>query len=323
MVLEVKPLPDEGRPDLFNGMVGEYAIHVDAEPTTVHVGEPVTLTITVTASNYMESISLGPLRDQPLLADRFEIPSERSLPRLEGKSKIYTQTIRPLSTLSSEIPPLRLVHFSPAAETYVTAESLPIPLTVLPAEEIGFSGAGTYPRSLHTVEGGIRHNYEKPDMLQNRRLLLFGTRLAVALAILLIPPLTAGGISLFSLVGRRRHHIYRTAKAARAYKVFRKNAAHIVLSHSMKSEIYRDLDRVLRAYLGDRLHLTPGALSFRDAAVRLRESGTDSDTLAELQQLFELCEAYRFTRGYDEKADAKEIVRNAARIVKAVERKLK
>ncbi|MDH3982505.1 MAG: BatD family protein, partial [Kiritimatiellaceae bacterium] len=31
--LEVKPLPTEGRPALFNGMVGEYSIQVDAEPT--------------------------------------------------------------------------------------------------------------------------------------------------------------------------------------------------------------------------------------------------------------------------------------------------
>lgn len=100
--LEVKPLPAEGRPDLFNGMVGEYGIEVEAEPTDVRVGEPITLTIKVTATHFMENIFLQPLRYQPYLVNRFEIPTDRSLPQLIGKSKIYTQTIRPLSTSNTE-----------------------------------------------------------------------------------------------------------------------------------------------------------------------------------------------------------------------------
>ena len=42
-----------------------------------------------------------------------------------------------------------------------------------------------------------------------------------------------------------------------------------------------------------------------------------------LKKLFALCEAYRFTIDFDETADAKQIVRDATRIVKAVERNLK
>ena len=91
----------------------------------------------------------------------------------------------------------------------------------------------------------------------------------------------------------------------------------------MKCEIYGDLDQVLRAYLGDRLHLNPGALSFRDAEIKLIEAGATSQTMDELKHLFAHCEAYRFTTSYDEKGDARMIVRDAARIVKAVERTLK
>ena len=122
---------------------------------------------------------------------------------------------------------------------------------------------------------------------------------------------------------KRKHHIRRTAKAARAFRVFRRNAAHIIRNHSLKSEIYSNLDQILRAYLGDRLHLCAGALSYRDAEKHLLEKGADPDTLEDLQQLLTLCEAYRFTRGFDDNADAKAIIRNATRIIKTVERKLK
>ena len=322
--LEVKPLPIEGRPDLFNGMVGDYTIRVEAEPLNVRVGEPVSLTITITAKDYMENIFLEPLRYQPLLVNQFEIPSDRSLPHREGKSKIYTQTLRPLSINTREIPPLQLAYFSPASNAYITAQSEPIPLKVAQAEEIGVFGGSVYQTRLRASEEGIRHNYENPDMLKNRRPPLFGWAHPFAvLGILLLPPLAVGGYSLFALFGEKRHHIHRTAKAARAYKVFRKNAGHIVRSHSMKSEIYGDLDQVLRAYLGDRLHLKPGALSFRDAEVKLTEAGTEAQAMEELRHLFALCEAYRFTGRYDEKGDAKMILRNAHRIVKAVERTLK
>ncbi|MDF7823318.1 BatD family protein [Pontiellaceae bacterium B12227] len=321
--LEVKPLPTEGRPDLFNGMVGDYSIAVSAEPTQVRVGEPITLTVKITAAGYMENIFFEPLRYQPYLVNRFEIPSDRSLPQREGKSKIYTQTIRPLSTGNNEIPPIQLAFFNPASNQYVNIESAAIPITVTPAEEIGVFGGTTYQNRLRTVDEGIRHNYENPDMLHPQRRPLFGWASPLAvLLLLLLPPLLFIGFSLISLLGEKKHHIHRTAQAARAFKVFKKNAAHIC-THSMKSEIYEDLDQVLRAYLGDRLHLTPGALSYRDAEGALIEAGADFQTLEELKHLFALCEAYRFTTSYDEKGEARKIVREATRIVKTVERKLK
>lgn len=322
--IEVKPLPTEGRPDLFNGMVGEFNIDVSAEPTEVRVGEPITLTITVTASNHMENIFFEALRYQPNLVNRFEIPSDRSLPARQGKAKVYTQTIRPLSMDNTEIPPLQLAYFSPTKGEYIVAESKAIPLDISPADNVGIYGGGAfYQNRLRTAEDGIRHNYENADMLKSRRLPLFGwAHPAIVLLILLLPPAIVVGISAASLFGEKKHHIHRTAKAARAFKVFRRNVAHIK-SHTMKTSIYCDLDECLRAYFGDRLHLVPGALSYRDAEAELIEAGADIQTLEELKNLFSLCEAYRFTTDYDENGDAAEIVREATRIVRSVERKLK
>ncbi|MDZ8118037.1 BatD family protein [Pontiella agarivorans] len=321
--IDVKPLPQAGRPDLFNGMVGEFDIEVAAEPTSVRVGEPITLTITVTASNYLENIFFEPLRYQPNLVNRFEIPADRSLPERKGKSKVYTQTIRPLSLSNTEIPPIQLAYFSPTQQKYIIRESAPIPLQVSAAEEIGVFGGSFYQNRLRSVEEGIRQNYEDPDMLKSRQLPLFGwAHPALVLLILLLPPAVFGGVSLASLFGEKKHHIHRTAKAARAFNVFRRNVAHIK-THSMKAEIYGDLDRCLRAYFGDRLHLVPGALSYRDAEARLLDVGADDKTLEELKHLFALCEAYRFTRDYNETGNAAKIVREATRIVRTVERKLK
>ena len=300
--LEVKPLPAEGRPDLFNGMVGDYAIAVAAEPQAVRVGEPVTLAITITAADFPENILFPPLRQQPLLINRFGIPAERALPQRSGNSKSYTQTIRPLSTDLREVPPIQLAYFSLESNTYATIQSAPLPLEVSPAEPIAVFGLGD-------AAAGMPGKRWLPTLGK--------IRAAGILPILLL----LGLLLLAALFGKKRR---RNAKAARAYKVFRKNVARIGRKHRTKNEIYSELDRVLRTYLGDRLNMVPGALSFREVEGKLtaNHSGTEA-IAAPLKQLFEVCEAYRFTCGFDEKANARKIVRNATRIVKDLERNLK
>ncbi|HEY5621053.1 MAG TPA: hypothetical protein VIR77_00490, partial [Pontiella sp.] len=324
VVLEVTPLPLENRPALFNGMVGDFSITATAEPLNVRVGDPVTLTVTITAAAYMENIFFPTLRYQPLLANRFEIAADRSLPQRKEKSKIYTQTIRPLSADISAIPSLHLAYFSPSSNAYVTVQTEAIPLAVLPGEDVRVYGGPLHQSRLHSAEGGIRQNYEDPDMLKSMQRPLFGWANPVAvISFVIVPPLVFGCISLLSLLDKKRHHIRRTAKSARAYTVFRRNVAHISRSHVSKSEIYGDLDRMLRAYLGDRLHLNPGALSFRDAEHRLMQAGAEEETVGQVRDLFMLCESCRFTSGFEETADAKEIVHHAVHLIKALEKSLK
>ncbi len=322
LTLIVKPLPSANRPELFNGMVGDFTITAEAEPTAVRVGEPITLTIKITSKEHLENIQLPPLRYQPLLVNRFEIPVDRALPQRSGKTKIYTQTLRALSADQTEIPPIQLAYFSPASNAFITAVTAPIPLNVSPAEAVGIFSGGHFQSQLRAAEGGIRHNYENPDMLKSRPIPLFGCKHpALVFALLFTPPLLVIGVGLTAFFGEKKHHIHRTAKAARAFKVFKRNTAHIARNHALKAEIYGDLDEILRAYLGDRLHLNPGALSFREAELKMAKA--DPADIEKLRQLFAVCEAYRFTEGYDETADARAIVKDAVQTVKALERSLK
>jgi len=324
LLLEVTPLPSENRPDLFGGMVGDYTITAEAEPLNVRVGDPITLTITVTAADHMENIFFPPLRYQPMLVGRFEIAADRPLPQRNEHSKTYTQTIRPLSADINAVPPLHLAYFSPLSNAYVTVRTEPIPLKVSPAYNVQMDESPLLQSRLHSVEEGIRQNYEDPDMLKPMLKPLFGWANPFAVTFMLVfPPMIFGGVCLLSLLDKNRHHIRRTATSARAFNVFRRNVAHIPRRHVVASEIYGDLDRMLRAYFGDRLHLNPGALSFRDVEWRLLQAGADMETVNQLRDLFMVCESYRFTTGSEEPADAKDIVHHAVRLIKALETSFK
>jgi len=46
-ILDVRPLPDEGRPASFDGLIGRFAVRARTEATEVNVGDPIELTVTV------------------------------------------------------------------------------------------------------------------------------------------------------------------------------------------------------------------------------------------------------------------------------------
>ena len=54
--LTVLPLPEEGKPSGFYGLVGQYTISASATPTKVNVGDPITLTVKVGGGKYLKPV---------------------------------------------------------------------------------------------------------------------------------------------------------------------------------------------------------------------------------------------------------------------------
>ncbi len=63
-MLKVRPLPTEGRPSNFSGLVGEYTLRADASPTAVNVGDPITLSVTVHGPPQLELVHSLPIERQ-------------------------------------------------------------------------------------------------------------------------------------------------------------------------------------------------------------------------------------------------------------------
>ena len=55
--LDIAPLPEEGRPADFSGAVGDFNFNVEAAPRQVEIGEPVTLTMTVSGEGNFDTVS--------------------------------------------------------------------------------------------------------------------------------------------------------------------------------------------------------------------------------------------------------------------------
>ena len=116
--------------------MGTYRISAEAAPTDVSVGDPITLKIALSGPDYLAETRLPPLGAQPALARDFKIPKERAAGEVSGRSKIFTQTVRPLRPDVREIPPIGLSYFDPAANAYKTVRTEPIPIQVKAARVV-------------------------------------------------------------------------------------------------------------------------------------------------------------------------------------------
>ena len=112
-VLTALALPEEGRPAGFSGWVGRFQVDASASPTEVSIGDPITLTLSVSGSEYLDNVELPPLAKDPQLEKDFKIPEEMAAGVTRGDVKQFTQTLRPKSADVKAIPPIRFPTLTP------------------------------------------------------------------------------------------------------------------------------------------------------------------------------------------------------------------
>jgi len=167
------PLPEQGKPDGFYGLVGRYTISASAKPTTdVYMGDPITLTIKIGGGKYLKPIQWPKLEQVPELAANFKMPSQKATPAIADGFKVFTQTIRPDNNQSNVIPSIPLAYFDPDTASFKVAKTKPIKLDLKPSKRLtaaDIEGRDFAPinTEVEAIKKGLSANYESPDVLEN------------------------------------------------------------------------------------------------------------------------------------------------------------
>ncbi|MEI9998338.1 MAG: BatD family protein [Verrucomicrobiota bacterium] len=122
--MHVHPLPVEGRPPHFTGAIGHFEVTGDAQPATVAVGEPVTLSFTVDGDGNFDYVRCPALADDPEW--RTYTPSSRTNFRDEARTrgeKLFEQAVIPLKNGNVPLPACSFSYFDPTTKNYVTIRS--------------------------------------------------------------------------------------------------------------------------------------------------------------------------------------------------------
>ena len=131
--LQVSPLPP-GEPDSFTGAVGRYSLTSELDLNAVDLGEPVTLTLTVSGEGNMESLPAPEWPEVPgWRAFDNDAPYQMSI--IDGKvqgSREFTRVFIPSVSGSHEFPPVEYAYFDPYDARYKTLTSRSFRVEVLP-----------------------------------------------------------------------------------------------------------------------------------------------------------------------------------------------
>jgi len=326
--LRVSEVPDKGKPANFTGHVGEYKIKAEATPREMSVGDPITLKITLSGPDYLEHVNLPPLNQQKALSKYYKIPQERAVGETRGRTKVYTQTIRPLRPGLEEIPSIELPFFNTKTGKYGIAKTDPIPVKVESARIVtamdaeGAAGPVSSVNEVETWTKGIAYNYEDMSVIKNQR---FGPgswlKSPAVLCMIVISPALYLLLFIGSIAIRRLYSDPLATRARKAYGKLKKQLREI--GNAKSNQKYCDtILEAIREYLGSKLRTPGGALTFNDAEKSLAERGIDIDTLQDLKDLFEQCEQGRYA-GNSSVSEPSALSELALDLANRLEKKLK
>lgn len=127
----VRPLPDAGRRRGFTGAIGQFELgRSQLSATEVQVGDPVTLTISISGEGNLEAVSPPPL-DGGAAWESFTPTSEVDRDVLTGRgSKTFTYTLIAKTPDARAVPAIPFSYFDPQRKEYVDLTIPPVPIVV-------------------------------------------------------------------------------------------------------------------------------------------------------------------------------------------------
>lgn len=127
--LEVKALPPNAPAD-FSGAVGNFSLTGDANPKSVQVGDPVTLTATISGKGNFDRVSAPTLEDEH---GWHKYPPSAKFKQDDtvgfSGTKSFEMVVSP-NEKKTNVPPLRFTFFDPLKEQYVTLKTDALPIKV-------------------------------------------------------------------------------------------------------------------------------------------------------------------------------------------------
>ncbi len=130
MTLGILPLPGENQPGNFTGAIGDFNLQISVEPTTVEVGQPLTVTMTIEGTGNFDRVEAPGFPDHS--GWKSYSPSIHFTPMgssWKGK-KVFEQAVVVKDKIINHIPQLSFSYFDPEKKQYFTRSSASIPLVV-------------------------------------------------------------------------------------------------------------------------------------------------------------------------------------------------
>src|SRR6266542_3528627 len=155
VALEVKPLPPNAPPS-FSGAIGNFTMSTDANPKSLQVGDPITVTTAISGRGNFDRVNAPVVEDErgwhkypP--SSKFKQDDEVGL----SGTKTFETVLSP-NEKKQGLPLLAFSYFDPVKAQYVTLHSEPTPINVQGGAAVAQNAGATQPAAPTPSTAGAR-----------------------------------------------------------------------------------------------------------------------------------------------------------------------
>ncbi|NJW52851.1 BatD family protein [Salinimicrobium oceani] len=298
-VINVKPLPEEGKPADFTGAVGKnLRLRVTTDKTELRATESLQAKTEVTGQGNLKLFDLPPLT-VPASMEKYEPEYlEKVNTTINGMqgSISNTYTLVPQAPGKLVVPPVSFSYFDLNSQSYktLTSEEILLDVAAAPAGNQQASGtSGKVAQQVPAVTNQFRYIKLNTSLRPVGEEPFMGSVLFWSL--LLTPLLFIPLVILFGKKKRARAGDIKGNRIRKADKLARKYLSEAKRNLGDQVKFYESLERALHNYLKAKLHIQTSEMSKERIKELLESKGADAATVTEFNELLKSCEFARYT----------------------------
>ncbi len=299
ITINVKPLPEQSKPESFSGAVGDYNFNADLDRSVTKTNEPVSLKLTISGSGNIKLVSF-PEINLPNGVEKYEpkITDNISRKNFISGSKTAEYLIVPRTPGQKIIPAIEFSFFNPNLKQYKTVKAGPFKLDVKVGDRTASSDInGISKEDIKLLGDDIRFiKLNSDDISLKKEILILQSKFWLAVFLPLILMFT-------SIVWKKKNDklkgnvkLFKYQKAEKIARNRLKKAKKL-LKENKAQEFYAELSLALFGYLEDKLHIPKSEFTIEKAISFLRNFNMKEELLTELNEVASKCEFARFAPG--------------------------
>lgn len=321
--IEVLPLPSEGRPASFSGVVGDFKMDANIDKLDVKTNEAVTLKIRISGTGNIKILP-QPQVSIPSDFQQYEPKVTESINRQGGVisgNKTFEYVLVPRFPGEQRIKPIEFSYFDPQAGRYRTLFSPEMIIHVTKgAEDFVSVGPGLSKEEVRLVGQDIRFIKLSSPAFRPVGYRFYTSFAFVALAV--FPALLLiGSIAYRNHLEKLSGNVaYARSRQANRLAMRRLRKAKGFLDEKTQKEFYAEVSHALIGFAADKLNLPAAGVIATEIEEQFKRHSLDENLIKQYLQLMQVCDYQRFAPTSVSKQEMESLYQQASEAIVKLEK---
>ncbi|MEO0095680.1 MAG: BatD family protein [candidate division WOR-3 bacterium] len=292
ITINVRPLPEENKPDDFSGGVGNFTMNVRVDRDTSNQGEPVNLIVKISGTGNIKLIDKPYLPSIPnlkILEPEIKLNLDKSSGIIKG-TKEFRFPLIPQMDGEHIIPEIKISYFNTKTKGY----------EVLKSEKLKFIATGVVKGSIVTDVGGMKILGSDIRYIKSDKNAIKPESENPSKFYLLLYPISILLFGIAFLYQRHQSRLMQDRAYARRFmsgKLFKKRFQEVALylKKNDQKNFYGALSKAIINYIGDRFNLDTGALTTDQLKQELLNRKLKPELIEELFEIVNKCDTIAYS----------------------------